>query len=269
LVAVGTKGVASEDMVIALIEKGAPLAATFVEPRELYRQGEGGFVKTAVATAIVEGAISTGKSRVFERLSKSAEFKTIDKEEVAIVFAETAAGCSPAIVDLAVSVGIAIDSPTRKKPDEGADYPYGNTALMNLSGGYGACGEREGDRLLTAKQLIGHGADTNHKNSRGETALFNVFSVPVFKLLMDSGADPKAVDLRGLSALFSTATDVVAFGLLEAGANPAGLTEYCETVLDRADGYGELAGFVQWLKSHPAAWKDKAESKRPCTRPEL
>lgn len=267
---------ADEALVQALLDRGAPLGGTYVVQNQLFRGGQDQFQKISVAQGILEGAIELKKLAVFSRIVKSDWSKKLDKDRAAQVFARSGAGCSPELVDAVSASGIEIDALAPRDSYEGAGDAFFVTALSSLGTGYGLCAAwKDGEpiydedrQLETARRLIAHGADIYRRNSRGETLIFGVQSVPVLKFLLDAGLDAKAVDNRGLSALFEVAEDEAAFALLRAGASPAGRTEYCETLLDHSKIYPDsLPKFRKWLLAHPEAWKYKAETRRPCTPP--
>jgi hypothetical protein len=255
----------SEDLVIELIRKGPPLLGLYKQPRRYIRQGEDWVVKTPVSQAIMEGAIATGKVRVFESIAKSGVFKTLNLEKASQIFAEHGAACSPKLVDTLFAVGLKIDAATPHDPKESEHFVYSKTALSEVVSVYGACIDHERDRVPTVQKLVRLGADINHRNSYGETPIFHVVSTPALKALIDLGADVNAVNKRGGSALSGVESDDAAFLLLKAGASPAGRNYDCETLWGRVNRYSGMPKLKKWLVAHQSTWKNKPETLKPCT----
>jgi hypothetical protein len=88
----------------------------------------------------MKSAIQLGQLRLFNKLVATGWVDRVGKAQVAQLFAQYAAGCSPVLVDAAADAGIDIDEP---------DLQRGRTALDNLANVATAhlCGNREAERL--------------------------------------------------------------------------------------------------------------------------
>jgi ankyrin repeat protein len=182
--------------VLALIDHGAPLDSEVSNPNfQRYTQApEGSETAKLLAEfpaykapvvagfSLMESAIQLGQVRLFNKLVATGWVDRVGKAQVAQLFAEYAAGCSPVLVDAAADAGIDIDEP---------DLQRGRTALANLANAATAhlCGNRETERLATAQRLLARGANPNHRDNVGQTPLFAVPNPDMVKLLLAHGAE--------------------------------------------------------------------------------
>jgi hypothetical protein len=186
---------ADEAMVLALIDRGAPLDREVSNPRfPAHAPPDGSwwakeFVEhpeyrapVVAGFSLMESAIRHGRVKLFNKLVAGGWLGRLGKEKAGQLFAQYAAGCSPALVDAAADAGIDIDE---------ADLQRGWTALANLgnvSTSY-LCGNREAERLATAERLLERGANPNHRDSLGQTLLFAVANPDLVNLLVAHGAE--------------------------------------------------------------------------------
>jgi hypothetical protein len=189
-------------MILALIDRGAPLDGDVGYPPETVRQIRGklpDYTPPPAGVSLVESAIRRGLVRLFNQLAAAGWLDRLGKEKAAQAFAWSAAGCSPALVDAAADAGIAVDAPaidpgpilhldgvTMLFPSIPADW-LGKTALANLAPSY-RCGHREADRVATAQRLLARGANSNHRDSLGHTPLDEATNPDLKNLLLAHGA---------------------------------------------------------------------------------
>ncbi len=252
----------NEDLAIGLIEKGAPLDASYGELKVSARDGEEPLKRSKVAQAVLGGAIAKGKLKLFNRIVKSDWFKWLDLDNAALVFAERDAVCSPQLVDAVAAAGIKIDATTPFDPENGLNHGRSTTALFTTLSTVGNCEGHEEYRLETARKLLAYGADPNHMNGDGETPIFSVRTVEGAKLLVEAGANLSAIDNDGVNALFSTFDDPVAMFLLEKGVSPAGKDKQCQTFLELAK-ERKLVKASKWVLMHPAVLKAPLRGQHP------
>jgi hypothetical protein len=170
-------GWADEAVVLALIDHGALLdAEVSIDRPEL--------VKAPAGVSLMGSAIERGQVTLFNKLVADGWLDRLGKEQAAQLFAQSAAGCSRALVDVVADAGIGIDTPA---PLETFKL-QGRTALANLALTY-VCGKREADRVATARRLLARGANPNHRDSLGHTPLFGVVNPDLVDLLLAHGAE--------------------------------------------------------------------------------
>jgi hypothetical protein len=189
---------AAEALVLALIDRGAPLDREVGNPKFPHTPPPDGSVmakflaesqevpeyKTPIVAgfSLTASAIRHGRATLFNKLAAAGWPDRLGKKQTGQLFAQYAAGCSPALVDAAADAGIDIDEP---------DLERGRTALANLgnvSTSY-LCGRQEAERLATAQRLLARGANPNHRDSVGQTPLFAVPNPDLVKLLQAHGAE--------------------------------------------------------------------------------
>jgi hypothetical protein len=197
----GANGWAGEAMILALIDRGAPLDSDG-EPPETVKQIRGKFphyTPPPTGVSLMEGAIRRGMVTLFNRLAAAGWLDRLGKDKAAQAFAYSGAGCSPALVDAAADAGIAIDAGTGDPGPilhmDGVTTLFpsidvgwqGDTALTNL--GSSLCQGGEADRVATAERLLARGADPNHRNNRGYAPLDSTTKPDMVNLLLAHGAE--------------------------------------------------------------------------------
>jgi hypothetical protein len=198
----GANGSADEAMILALIGHGAPLDSDVsIVPPETMRKAKAIFPEyTPVlpGDALMASAIRRGLAKLFTELAAAGWLDHLGKERAAQLFAFSAGGCSPALVDAVADAGVDIDTPAPATPVEpeyrGSFSPaYGKTALAQLAQGGPAAPyvwrDRVADRLATVQRLLARGADPNHRDKSGHTPLFGVENPDMVNLLLAHGAE--------------------------------------------------------------------------------
>lgn len=241
----GEEGSADEATVLALIDRGAPLDRSLtLRSRIAERTGIAG-------TMLMEAAIRRGHAGVFARLASAGWLDRLGKTKAAALFSESAAGCSPALVDAAADAGVDIDyavSDPRADDDD-----QSRTALAELAGTY-TCREQESARVQTAERLLARGANPNHRDKLGRTPLYGVENPQLLEVLLTHGADATAKSRNGRSMVFGSWTDAIVLRLLEAGASPVGRYDYGGETLKRK-AKASMPLVAQWLAAHPEAYR--------------
>jgi hypothetical protein len=177
LAVLGANRAADEAMVLALIDRGAPLDSEVSNPKSPSYPGHEAPVIVA-GFSLMEGAIEHGRARLFNELVAAGWLDRMGKERTALLFGVSAAGCSPELADAAADAGVDID-----KPD-----PQDKTALANLTTSR-RCRNREADRIATAQRLLARGANPNHRDNSGHTPLYEVTNPDMVNLLQAHGAE--------------------------------------------------------------------------------
>jgi hypothetical protein len=187
LAVLGARTTADEAVVLALIDDGVPLDSVI----SIRKQGP----SVVAGFDLMESAIRRGHAGLFSKLASAGWLDGMGREQAAQLLAKYAAGCSPALIDLAADAGIDIDKPEPPRPDAPRYEPQGKTALANLSsarcGDYRETdGNRQANRIATARGLLARGANPNHRDSLGRNPLFYAVGNPdMLNLLLVHGAD--------------------------------------------------------------------------------
>lgn len=235
---------ADEATVLALIERGAPLDQTALPPGIL--PGE----VTVAGVSMIGDSIRRGHAEVFKRLAKDGWLDRFGKAKAAESFADTAAGCSPALVDAFADAGLDIDAAPARNADSD-DEQQERTALAKLAATYN-CWEDNSARIRTAERLLARGAHPNHRDSKGRTPLYGVENLDLLNVLLAHGADASLKSNDGNSMLFGSWTDAIVLRLLEAGASPKGRYDDGRTLAQQAKARN-MRRVQQWLAAHPEA----------------
>lgn len=221
---------AANATIIGLIERGAALEHS-VNVRMHGREGIFGEELTIAA-------VGSGRTALFTWLAERGWAERTRRSALEAQFAQTAGGCSASLVQVFASRGLAIDAPGDK----------GETALGALADDYDC--KSDNARVAAAKALLDAGADPNHRNDDGETAIFGVEYLPLLDLLYARGARADVTDKQGNSAVFSSWTDGIVLRHLRAGASPHG--HYFDgRTLEEQMKERPMPMAKQWLKDHP------------------
>lgn len=247
----GAQRDAEDGLLTGMIERGLPLDRKFA-----YGDRDG----RVLGVELARQALERGLPNTLESLARSGWLDRLGNEEAGRTLADGAAGCSPALVDMAVRLKIPLDLPGSIErptdrggnPDIGATInefgPRGRTALASLSDSY-ACGENEEKRLETARLLLRLGADPNRRDALGETAIFGVENARLLDLLYANGADGRVKNFEGQSAVFSSWTDDIVLRHLQHGASPIG-RYFDDKSLREQMKERPMPKASQWLKDH-------------------
>lgn len=235
---------APESMVLALVDHGAPLDQPVSIPDTGPSQTE------MASVALLRYSMERAHLDVFRRLASDGWLNRVGKAHVAELFAESAAGCLPTVVDAVADAGISIDvgmlissGPTPEAKDR--------TALAALTV---ACNGDGAMPIQTAERLLAHGADPNHRDSLGRTPLYGVEDLDLLNVLLAHGADARAKSFKGESLVFGSWGEDVIVRLLEAGASPAGTDTWGSTLAELAKARN-MPQVTRWLATHPEAYK--------------
>lgn len=221
--------VAADTTIIGLLERGAALDSPANYPF--------GSRKETLGKALTIAAVGAGRTSLFTWLAERGWVERTGSRALETAFADSSAGCSAALVHAFVTRGLAIDAPG----DEG------DTALSALASAYKCKGEDASVSLAAA--LLDAGADPNHRNDAGETAIFNVDYLPLLDLLYARGARADITDKEGNSAVFSSWTDAIVLRHLQAGASSTGRF-YDGRTLEQQIKKRPMPRTKQWLKDN-------------------
>lgn len=234
---------APESTVLALIDRRAPLdqliSTPYLGPSQTQMAG----------VALILFSMERVHLDVFKRLVDDGWLDRAGRAKVAEMFAESAAGCSPAMVDAVADAGINVDAGMSINSGETPEAK-GRTALAALMQ---ACNADDAMPVQTAERLLAHGADPNHRDSLGRTPLYGVEDLDLLNFLLAHGADARAKSLDGGSLVFGSWGEDVVLRLLEAGASPAGTDTWGSTLAELAD-MRKMTRVTRWLSAHPEAY---------------
>lgn len=250
LAVAGERGRADEAMVLELLDRGADLSLP-IDDSPLPNQVAGEPAPAGVL--LIQASISRGHAGVFQRLAASGWLARWGKAQATEAFAKQAAGCSPGLVDAVAAAGIDIDAATHTVPGSDSQEAQRRTALSELGDTY-ACRASEDTRMQTARRLLVHGANPNHRDSLGRTPLYGVEDLELLNLLLANGADATIKSNGGESVVFGTWTDAIVLRLLQAGASPAGHYYDGKTLAQQA-ALRKMRQVVKWLADHPEAYR--------------
>ncbi|MBO9697941.1 MAG: ankyrin repeat domain-containing protein [Sphingopyxis sp.] len=216
----GARREAEDEMLIGMIERGLPL-----DKRFLFGKRDAG----VIGDELIRQALERGRPNTLDRLARSGWLDRLGADEAGRIFADGAAGCSPALVETAARLKIPLELPGKVErstdPEIAGEIdefgPRGRTALAALSDSY-ACDRNEERRLETARRLLKHGANPNRRDALGETAIFGVENAALLDLLYANSADGRVRNRKGASAVFSSWTDEIVLLHLQHGASPVG-----------------------------------------------
>lgn len=246
----GARRDAEDGMLTGMIDRGLPLDKAF-----RYGDRDDGIV----GAELTHQALERGRPETLARLAKIGWLEQLGSAEAGQIFADGAAGCSPALVDMAARLKIPLDLPgTVKRPDPAPD-PYlaslnedfeesGRTALAALSDSY-ACDYDEDRRVETARHLLRHGANPNRPDTRGETAIFGVENITLLDLLYANKADGTVKNRKGRSAVFSSWADEIVLRHLQHGASAAGRDEDGKSLRELTK-ERRMPKVARWLDDH-------------------
>jgi hypothetical protein len=233
---------AEDGMLVGMIDRGLPLSKQL-------RVGDRDF--GIVGVAMMKSAIENGLPQTFGRLAKLGFLDQMSRETAGQIFADSAAGCSPEIVEIAAREGVAIDMAGSVTKSFEEYETKGDSALRALSSSYNC--DDESRRVATARSLLEHGADPNRRNILGETAIFGVENPELLDLLYARGADGRVQDQAGNSAVFSTWTDEIVLRHLQHGASPVGRYDYDGNTLREQMRERPMPKVAQWLDEQARA----------------
>ena len=224
---------AADTTIIGLLVKGAALD----RPANFPSGGRKGMLGQELTIAAVGG----GRTALFSWLAEHGWVERTGRSTLETEFARTAGGCSTALVQAFVARGLAIDMAGEE----------GETALGALADAYNC--RDESARVAVAKALLDAGANPNHRNDTGETAIFGIEHLPLLDLLYARGASAEITDKEGNSAVFSSWTDPIVVRHLKAGASPKGRYFDGKTLTEQMK-ERPMPMAKQWLKDHAKAW---------------
>lgn len=246
----GEEQQAPEATILALIERGAPLDTPVIEDPLLQPAQT---KPPAFGTELIQAALRRGHAKVFQRLVADGWLEHLGKPKAAAIFAEFAAGCSPALVDAVAAAGVSIDKPENLDAGSDLDPAQGKTALGELSSAY-PCMDNASAQLKTAERLLALGANPNHRDSVGHTPLYGVENLALLNLLLAKGADATVKANDGESLVFGSWTDAIVLRLLQAGASPVGRYDDGKTLAQEAKARN-MPMVARWLAAHPVMRK--------------
>jgi hypothetical protein len=204
---------APEDLVMGLIEAGAPVTG---EASGLRR----GAVSTAVARAS-----GVGRVAVVQALIARGAFSNGPPDVKEATLRSAAGSGNPLMVAEIL----------KYKLDVNAQDIEGDTALIRLwrSQHFGA-DKSKTDVVGIARLLLDAGADPNVTNKSGSTALFSASNAEVVRLLIKAGAKNDIRNQYGDTPLLWAESDDAAVALIEAGADTTVKAKSDDSIEQRA-----------------------------------
>jgi hypothetical protein len=193
-------------------------------------------------------SIREGRAPLFRALVAGGWLKRANGQTVADAFVESGAGCRAELANAAVEAGIPVDVISSHGGDAIMSQG-GETALTSLASSH-SCDD-EGARLDAAARLLALGANPNHRDDAGETAIFDIENLDLLNLLLRKGADPTAKNKQGSSAVFGSWSDEIVLRLLEAGASAKGRYFDDKNLWEQMQAR-PMPKVKAWLANHPA-----------------
>ncbi|MDZ5647838.1 DUF6438 domain-containing protein [Nitrospirillum sp. BR 11828] len=230
---------ADADTIVAMVDRGLPLDTPI--------KSGAGKPDTPLGLELLREAFHDGQLPVFRRLVADGWLKRLPPSEAGHLFAAWVGGCNPDFIDAAIASGIPANAQTIADPVWSIDA--GGTALNRLD--VARC-KTDADRIETTRRLVAHGANPNHRDSRGQTALYWMEDPDLLELLLSSGADARIRDRDGAGPVLYSSQDTVVLRLLEAGASSLGQLEHGETLDNRLKD-GTMPATARWLAAHGQA----------------
>jgi len=221
---------ATDKTIIGLLERGAALDRLANFPI--------GDHKGTLGKELTIAATGGGRTTLFTWLAERGWAERTGRRALETEFAQTVGGCSASLVQAFANRGFSVDMPS----DEG------ETALGALANAYNCMNVDA--RIAAAKALLDAGADPNHRNHDGETAIFGVEDLQLLDLLYARGARADLTDKEGNSAVFSSWNDTIVLRHLRAGASKYG-HYYDGKTLEEQMKKRPMPLTKEWLKDHP------------------
>jgi hypothetical protein len=244
------RGAADQATVLALIDHGAPLNLPVSgDPSSI--DGTPDLEPGGILMA--QAAIFRGHAEVFRYLAKAGWIARWGKNNAAESFAMNAAGCSPELVDAVAAAGVDVDASQHPRPRAYAGEGQSRTALSELVATY-SCNGNEDAQLRTAKRLLAHGANPNHRDSLGRTPLYGIENLQLLNFLLAKGADATIKSNDGESVIFGSWTDTIVLRLLQAGASPVGHYHDGKTLAQQTVSR-DMPQVAKWLADHPESYQ--------------
>lgn len=209
---VGSMVHATDEYILGLIERGAPLDMT------------------VMGMTALEAAAWRGRAAAVSALIRAgaADALSADKKDQAL---RNAAG-SGSVATLREFM--------KARPDVNASDRNGDTALMSATGSskFGQTPGERADQAEAVRLLLAAGADPSLKNNRGESALHAASSAEVVTLLLGRGAELESRSESGATPLLAVYHEEAALALIDAGADTKARSASGETLSKRAKEFG-------------------------------
>lgn len=239
---------ADDAMLVALVDKGAPLDAMVdMRPSRFNMR-----IPTVAGIAALKGAIAYGRPTLFERLRARGFLTAIDQQEARELFIENGAGCDPGMVKVAFESGVMRPSTEAGlSPADIASLTFRSLVESNYScHRFESRGAQDAQLLATLQSLIDHGAKLDAVDEAGESALFLSPNPVVTKFLLAHGANAGRVNNSGDSAACGAYPEENVMLLLQAGANPRCSSDHGWPALPERAAQQGMSKVSLWLKMH-------------------